>query len=94
MATLFLVDQNGQIGYNSSMNKNKLATQIKWTATAITLLGAVFASVNIYPLSAITLNLGSFTFLIWSLLIRDRAMITVNAGLLSIYTVGLLVKLL
>lgn len=76
------------------MNTNKIATQIKWTATAITLTGAVFASLNIYPLSAITLNLGSFLFLIWSILIRDRAMITVNAGLLTIYTVGLLVKLL
>jgi len=40
------------------------------------------------------LNLGSFLFLIWSILIRDRAMITVNAGLLMIYTVGLLIKLL
>ena len=76
------------------MNTNKIATQIKWTATAITLTGAVFASLNIYPLSAVTLNLGSFTFLIWSILIRDRAMITVNAGLLTIYTVGLAIKLL
>ena len=76
------------------MNTNKLATQIKWTATVITLTGAVFASLNIYPLSAVTLNLGSFAFLIWSILIRDRAMITVNAGLLTIYTVGLAIKLL
>ena len=76
------------------MNTNKIVTQIKWIATAITLTGAVFASLNIYPLSAITLNLGSFTFLIWSFLIRDRAMITVNAGLLTIYTVGLAIKLL
>ena len=71
-----------------------IATRIKWTATAITLAGAIFASLNIYPLSAITLNLGSATFLIWAVLIRDRAMITVNAGLLTIYTVGLAIKLL
>jgi hypothetical protein len=76
------------------MNTNKIATQIKWTATVITLTGAVFASLNIYPLSAVVLNLGSFTFLIWSILIRDRAMITVNSGLLIIYTVGLAIKLL
>jgi hypothetical protein len=75
------------------MNKS-LAFYIKWVATAVTLTGAVFASLNIYPLSAITLNLGSATFLIWAVLIRDRAMITVNAGLLAIYTVGLAVKLL
>ena len=76
------------------MNTNKIATQIKWTATAVTLSGAVLASLNIYPACAVVLNLGSFLFLIWSILIRDRAMITVNAGLLSIYTVGLLIKLL
>jgi len=75
------------------MNKN-IAFYIKWTATVVTLTGAVFASVGIYPLSAIVLNTGSFLFLIWAFLIRDRAMITVNAGLLSIYTGGLLYKLL
>lgn len=75
------------------MNKN-LAFYIKWIATVVTLAGAVFASVNIYPLSAITLNSGAFLFLIWAFLIRDRAMITVNFGLLAIYTVGLAIKLL
>ena len=67
---------------------------VKWAATAVTLIGALLASVNIYPLSAIVLNSGAFLFLIWAVLIRDRAMITVNAGLLAIYTVGLLYKLL
>jgi hypothetical protein len=75
------------------MDRN-LAFYIKWLATVITLTGAVFASVDIYPLSAIVLNTGSFLFLIWAFLIRDPAMITVNAGLLSIYTTGLLYKLL
>ena len=71
-----------------------IAFYIKWVATVVTLAGAVFASLGIYPLSAIVLNTGSFLFLIWAVLIRDRAMITVNAGLLSIYTTGLLYKLL
>jgi len=74
--------------------KSNIANQIKWVATVITLSGAVLASINIYPLSALTLNLGSLLFLIWAILIRDRAMITVNAGLLAIYTVGLTIKLL
>lgn len=73
-------------------NKN-IANYIKWIATTVTLFGAVLASVNIYPLSAITLNLGAGLFLIWAVLIRERAMITVNAGLLLIYTVGLTIKL-
>ena len=71
-----------------------IAFYIKWVATVVTLSGAVFASVGIYPLSAIVLNTGSFLFLIWAVLIRVRVMITVNAGLLSIYTTGLLYKLL
>lgn len=75
------------------MNKN-LAFYIKWIATVVTLAGAVFASLNIYPFSAITLNSGAFLFLIWAFLIRDRAMITVNFGLLAIYTVGLAIKFL
>jgi hypothetical protein len=71
-----------------------IAFYFKWVATTVTLIGALLASVNIYPLSAIVLNSGAFLFLIWAVLIRDRAMITVNAGLLAIYTVGLLYKLL
>lgn len=71
-----------------------LATKIKWIATAVTLCGAVLASLNIYPYSAITLNSGAFLFLIWAILIREPAMIAVNGGLLLIYSVGLAVKLL
>ena len=75
------------------MNK-ELSFYVKWVATLVTLAGAVLASLNIYPLSAITLNSGAFLFLIWAVLIRDRAMITVIAGLLAIYTLGLAVYLL
>jgi hypothetical protein len=71
----------------------KIAMYIKWIATAVTLIGAVLASLNVYPLSAIVLNSGAFLFLIWAMLIKDLAMITVNAGLLLIYTVGLTIKL-
>ena len=66
----------------------------KWSATVVVLLGAVLASVGIYPYSAIVLNAGSFLFLIWAIMIRDRAMITVNLGLLMIYSIGLTIKLL
>ena len=88
-----MVDQKQQIGYNSSMNKTIIDTT-KWIATTITLSGAVLASLNIYPASAMVLNTGSLIFLVWSLMIRDRAMITVNAGLLAIYSIGLTIKLL
>ena len=71
-----------------------LSDKIKWVGTAITLIGAVLASLDIYPYSAIFLNLVAFTFLIWAILIREPAMIAVNSGLLAIYTLGLAYKFL
>lgn len=74
--------------------KMKIANSFKWAATIVILLGAVLTSLNVYPYSAIALNLGAFLYLIWAILIKDLAMITVNGGLLLIYTVGLAIKLL
>jgi len=65
----------------------------KWTATVITLMGAICTSFMIDPLNIILLNLGAFLFLIWGFLIRDRAMITVNGGLLFIYFLGIILRL-
>ena len=62
---------------------------LAWTATALTLVGALCTSLRIDPLNVYLLNLGSACFLWWAWRIRDRAMITVNAGLLAIYMIGL-----
>jgi hypothetical protein len=43
-------------------------------------------------LNILLLNLGAALFLWWGFLIKDKAMITVNAGLLVIYIVGLWVR--
>jgi hypothetical protein len=64
---------------------------LKWFATIVTLAGALctsfrFDSVNIY-----ILNAGALLFLIWSILIKDKALIVVNAGLLLIYILGIFV---
>ena len=74
--------------------KMKIANSFKWAATIVILIGAVLTSLNVYPHSAIALNSGAFLYLIWAILIKDLAMITVNGGLLLIYTVGLAIKLL
>ena len=74
------------------MDKN-ITLIIKWVATAISLVGASLAALDIYPWSAIILNFGAFVFLIWAIRIKDLAMITVNAGILLIYTAGLAYKL-
>ena len=62
---------------------------LAWTATGLTLLGALMTSLRIDPLNVYLLNVGSATFLWWAVRIRDRAMITVNASLLLIYFGGL-----
>jgi hypothetical protein len=66
---------------------------VKWVATVITLSGAVATALMFDPLNIWLLNLGAFLFLIWGYLIRDKAMITVNAGLLLVYLVGLAIRL-
>ena len=69
-----------------------LADKIKWVATAITLSGALATALMYDPLNVYLLNLGALLFLIWGCLIKEKAMMAVNAGLLLIYMIGLLVR--
>jgi len=71
--------------YNGCMNSIKI---LKWTATAVTLAGAVATSMRIDPLNLYLLNAGSALFLLWGYSIRDRAMVVVNLGMLLIYLYG------
>jgi hypothetical protein len=71
------------------VRSDRLTIGLKWAGTVITLAGALCTSLRVDPLNVYLLNLGSFVFVIWAFRIRDRAMITVNAGLLAIYILGL-----
>lgn len=71
------------------MRSDPLTVALKWAATWITLGGALCTSLRIDPANVYLLNVGSLLFLWWAFRIQDRAMITVNAGLLAIYFVGL-----
>lgn len=64
---------------------------LKWSATFITLIGAILTSLRIDPMNIYFLNFGSFIFLLWAFAIRDRAMIVVNSGLLLIYMMGVII---
>jgi hypothetical protein len=66
--------------------------KVKWVATGVTLCGALATALMIDPLNIWLLNLGAALFLWWGFLIKDKAMITVNAGLLAIYIIGLWVR--
>lgn len=65
---------------------------IKWIATVITLAGALCVSFKVEPLNIILLNLGSFLFFVWGIMIKEKAMICVNGGLLSIYMIGFFLR--
>lgn len=71
----------------------RLVDIIKWIATIVTLLGAIATALMYDPLNVYLLNLGALLFLIWAVMIKEKAMITVNAGLLLIYIIGLVVRL-
>ena len=66
---------------------------LKWIATLITLAGALATALALDPLNIWLLNLGSVLFLMWGILIREKAMVAVNAGLLGIYAFGLMLRM-
>lgn len=70
----------------------KIANIFKWLGTAVTLAGALATALMFDPLNVWLLNLGALLFLIWAFMIKEKAMIVVNAGLLLIYIIGLVVR--
>ena len=62
---------------------------IKWTATAVTLVGALLTSLQYVPENIYVLNLASAIWLIWSIRVKENSLIAVNLGLLAIYAMGL-----
>jgi hypothetical protein len=76
-------------GFNYIMS---IANIIKWIATFITLGGALATALMYDPLNVWLLNLGALLFLIWGVMIKEKAMIAVNLGLLTIYILGLVVR--
>jgi hypothetical protein len=71
----------------------EIASQFKWAGTFVTLIGAVLTILAIDPINIYFLNIGSILFLIWAFLIKDKAMIAVNAGLLTIYIIGVTIRM-
>ena len=69
---------------------NKINDFLKWSATAVTILGAVLTSLNVYPWNVVAFNLGSILWLIFAVRIKENSLIVVNTGLLLVYVFGLL----
>jgi hypothetical protein len=69
-------------------------TTLKWLGTGFTILGALLTSLEGFdPLNVWSFNLGAVFWLWASIRMRDPALITVNAVLLTIYAVGSIIRL-
>jgi hypothetical protein len=63
---------------------------IEYSATIITLAGALATSLAYDPWNIYILNIGSILWIIWSILERKVSIALVNAGMLLIYLFGLI----
>ncbi len=71
----------------------KLEIIAKHLALIATLAGALATALVWDPLNIVLLNLGSILYLYWSLRVRDWNLVAVNAGLLTIYVIGAIIRL-
>lgn len=65
---------------------------LKWTALVATLAGAGFTAFELHFANRELLAVGSLLYLVWSVRIKELNLVAVNAGLLTLYAVGLLIK--
>ena len=69
-------------------------TVLKWLGTGFTILGALLTSLEGFdPYNVAAFNLGAVFWLWASCRMRDSALITVNAVLLTIYVIGAILRL-
>ena len=58
---------------------------LKWSATIITLIGAILTAKNLFPYNVYAFNIGCILWIIWGYRIKENCIILVNLVLLSIY---------
>jgi len=66
---------------------------LKWTGTLLTLAGALAVSFQQDPLNVILFNLGAMSWLWAAIRMRETSLIAVNAGLLTIYMFGAIIRI-
>jgi len=63
---------------------------LAWTATAITLIGAVLASLDIYPWSVYVFIAGNGTWILVGSVWKEKTLISMNVLITIIYFAGLI----
>lgn len=76
-----------------TVNTMKLHILAKHTALILTLAGAMATALAVDPLNIWLLNAGAVLYLYWSATVRDWNLVAVNAGLLTIYVIGAIIRL-
>ena len=87
---IILVDILADWCYTTHMNLADIAKQL---ALISTLAGALATALAWDPLNIVLLNIGSILYLYWSYTVRDWNLVAVNAGLLTIYLIGAIIRL-
>ena len=72
----------------------KLDQVLKWTATAILILGTAVNSLGYYPLGPIILVLGGIVWLTVAIMWKEPALIITNAVMSAVGAGGLLINYL
>lgn len=72
-----------------------MLTVLKWVGTGFTILGALLTSLGGFdPYNVWAFNVGAVAWLTASVKMRDTALITVNAVLLTIYVIGAILRVM
>jgi hypothetical protein len=72
----------------------KLDVILEWSATTVTVLGALATALGYDPLNIYLLNVGSILWLIWAVRIKKLSLVIVNAGLLAVYVYGFVLRMI
>ncbi len=73
--------------------KDRLNSFLKWSATILTILGALAITHKLDPLNIYLLNIGSVLWIMWAFRIREYAILAVNIAMMLIYAHGLIIRL-
>jgi hypothetical protein len=72
------------------MNTNSI---IKWTATVITVVGALAVANSWDPLNIYLFNIGSILWVWWAVRIKEPSIIVVNVAMLLVYLYGFVIRI-